>query len=61
MSEVVGAVLGAGLRLDFLHEHDRLAWRAYPGMVEVGEDLFALPEGMAKIPLAFSLQATKSG
>ena len=61
VSAVVGALLRAGLRLDFLHEHDRLAWRAFPGMVEVGEDLFALPEGVTKIPLAFSLQATKPG
>ncbi|GGD43691.1 class I SAM-dependent methyltransferase [Aureimonas glaciei] len=59
ISAVVGSLLGAGLRLDFLHEHERLAWRAFPGMVEVGEDLFALPDGVTKIPLAFSLQATK--
>lgn len=59
VSAVVGALLQAGLRLDFLHEHERLAWRAFAGMVEVGEDLFALPEGVTKIPLSFSLQATK--
>ena len=59
MGEVVGAVLDAGLRLDFLHEHDRLAWRAFPTMVEAGEDLFALPAGLPTIPLAFSLGASK--
>jgi SAM-dependent methyltransferase len=59
LSDVVGSVLGAGLRLDFLREHDQVAWRAFPGMIETGEDLFSLPDGMPKIPLAFSLQATK--
>ncbi|MBB3999931.1 class I SAM-dependent methyltransferase [Aureimonas pseudogalii] len=56
---VVGALLAAGLRLDFLREHDRLAWQAFPGMVEAGEDLFALPPGVAGIPLALSIGATK--
>ena len=59
ISAVVGALISAGLRLDFLHEHDRLAWRAFPGMVETGDDLFSLPEGVTKIPLAFSLGATR--
>ena len=57
--DVVCALLDAGLRLDFLHEHDRLAWRAFPGMVEVDVDLFTLPPGVAKIPLAFSIGATR--
>ena len=56
---VVSAVLDAGLRLDFLREHDRISWRPFPEMIEVGEDLFALPKSAVKIPLAFSLGATK--
>ncbi|MCB8838003.1 bifunctional 2-polyprenyl-6-hydroxyphenol methylase/3-demethylubiquinol 3-O-methyltransferase UbiG [Aurantimonas sp. VKM B-3413] len=59
VADVVSAVIDAGLRLDFLHEHDRLAWRAFPNMIETGEDLFELPEGAVRIPLAFSLGATK--
>ena len=59
VADVVSAVIAAGLRLDFLHEHDRLAWRAFPNLVEAGEDLFELPEGVVRIPLAFSLGATK--
>lgn len=61
LSAIVGAVLAAGLRLDFLREHDCLAWRAFPGMEEVGEDLFALPPGLPRIPLALSLGASKPG
>ncbi|MEX6505382.1 methyltransferase [Jiella sp. M17.18] len=60
VGEIVSAVLAAGLRLDFLHEHDKLAWRAFPDMVEVGEDLFSVPEGAVTIPLAVSLGATKA-
>nr|WP_280949381.1 methyltransferase [Consotaella salsifontis] len=61
VSRVVTAVLEAGMRLDFLHEHDRIAWRAFPEMEEVGVDLFRLKEGTAKIPMAYSLGATKLG
>ncbi|HEV7255154.1 MAG TPA: class I SAM-dependent methyltransferase [Mesorhizobium sp.] len=59
LSEVVGAVLGAGLSLDFLHEHERLVWRAFPGMIEVSDREYALPTDWTKFPLAFSLGATK--
>lgn len=59
VAEVVTAVLDAGMRLDFLHEHDRLAWRAFPHMVEAEDGLYRLPDTAVKIPLAFSLGATK--
>ncbi|MBB3948995.1 class I SAM-dependent methyltransferase [Aureimonas jatrophae] len=59
LGSIVGALLAAGLRLDFLHEHDRIAWRAFEGMVEDGEDLFRLPPGIAAPPLAFSIGASR--
>ncbi|WP_062011729.1 bifunctional 2-polyprenyl-6-hydroxyphenol methylase/3-demethylubiquinol 3-O-methyltransferase UbiG [Aureimonas sp. AU4] len=61
LGSVVGAVLEAGLRLDFLREHDRIAWRAFEGMIEDGVDLFRLPPGIAAPPLAFSIGATRPG
>jgi len=59
LSDVVGAVLRAGLSLDFLHEHERLVWRAFPEMIEVDEREYALPPHWPKFPLAFSLGATR--
>ena len=56
---MIGALIGAGLRLEFFHEHEQIPWRAFPMMVETGEDLFELPEGFPRIPLSYSLKAVK--
>jgi SAM-dependent methyltransferase len=61
LSDVVNAILGAGLALDFLNEHDIVIWKPFPFVVEAGEDQFALPEGQVKIPMSFSIGATKRG
>ena len=62
LSDIINAVIGAGLRLDYLHEHEELAWQFAPIMVakEGKRRMWVLPEGFKKLPLAFSLQATKS-
>lgn len=61
LSEVVNAVIGAGLTLEWLHEHERLAWQFAPWMVPVEgrRRMWVLPEGLPKMPVAYSLQAYK--
>lgn len=61
LSDVVNAVLGAGLTLTRLNEHERLAWQFAPWMVPVEgrRRMWVLPEGFPKMPLAYSLQAVK--
>ena len=59
LSSVIMALLDRGFRLDFLHEHDRIPWRAYPWMVDAGQRMFGIPDDRPKIPLAYSLKATK--
>ncbi len=61
VSDVVRALAAAGMAIDFLREHEIVVWHAFPGMVEVGEDQFVLPEGLPRIPLSFSIGATKRG
>ncbi|MEJ1159779.1 class I SAM-dependent methyltransferase [Prosthecomicrobium sp. N25] len=61
ISEVVTALLGAGLRLEMLREHDRVAWKAYPTLVEDGVDLWRFPAGGPSLPLAYSLRARRPG
>ena len=61
VGDVVGALIGAGMAIDFLREHEIVVWQAFPGMVEVGEDQFALPQGLPRIPLSYSIGATKRG
>ena len=62
LSDIINAVIGAGLRLDYLNEHEELAWQFAPIMVakEGKRRMWVLPEGFKKLPLAFSLHATKA-
>ncbi len=57
-ADIIGALIAAGLRLDFLHEHEVLPYRLFPSMVPDGR-LFKLSHGCVPIPLSFSLRATK--
>ncbi len=58
-SEILGGLIGAGMRLDRLNEFDALTWPLFPMMQEGEDGLYRLPEGAPKLPLAFSLQMTK--
>lgn len=58
LGEIVTALVGAGLRLDWLHEHDSLPWPLSPDLVP-GDDRMYRKEGSA-LPLAFSLRATRT-
>ncbi len=59
LSDIITALLAAGLRLDFLHEHEVLPWRRHPMMVPAGNRMYRLPDGHVRMPLAFSLKAWK--
>jgi SAM-dependent methyltransferase len=61
LSDILNAVIGAGMRLDYLHEHETLAWQFAPIMVpRAGKrQMWVLPPGFPRLPLAFSLRATK--
>jgi SAM-dependent methyltransferase len=59
LGEIVTALVGAGLRLDFLHEFDFVRW-PLDYLVEGPDGLWRLPEGVkGSLPLFFSLKATK--
>ncbi|WP_119679303.1 class I SAM-dependent methyltransferase [Indioceanicola profundi] len=61
ISDILNALIGAGLRLDFLNEHEELPYRLYPCMVPTGTGgMYRLPDGMPRLALSFSLQATKA-
>lgn len=61
ISEVVNAVIDAGLSVTRLNEHERLAWAFAPWMVPVDgrRRMWVLPDGVPKMPVAYSLQAVK--
>ena len=59
IGDAVTALIQAGLTLDFLHKHDRIAWRALPFLEPVKRGLWQMPEGRPHIPLSYSLNARK--
>lgn len=59
ISEILGAVIAAGLTVEMFHEHDRLAWQLWPCLEYDGERMYRLPKGRAPLPLSFSLRARK--
>jgi SAM-dependent methyltransferase len=54
LGSVVSAVISAGLRLEFLHEHDAVPWRMFGCLVEGADGMYRWPE-KPWLPLAFSL------
>jgi SAM-dependent methyltransferase len=62
-SEIIMALLSAGLRIEFLHEFPFCAWENFPEM-ERSDDRFhrmSDPNKDNLIPMTFSLKATKPG
>lgn len=75
LGEIVNALIAAGLRLEFVHEHREVAWRALPSLLPVGADaapgadgryqsnrMWRLPDAQRDLaPLMYSLLACKPG
>ncbi|CAK9786861.1 unnamed protein product [Cutaneotrichosporon oleaginosum] len=60
VGEVVTALIGAGLRIEVLEEHDSVPWEAMPGAMERrGLDEWALKEYSGCMPLSYTLVARK--
>ena len=57
MSDILNALIENDLRIDFLHEHSVIPWKALPCMIKGDNGFWRLPEGMDKLPLMFSLRA----
>lgn len=61
LGEIVTALINAGLRIDFLVEHDSVPWEALPGQMVLrpgGE--WALAERSGVMPLSYTLRASKA-
>jgi 2-polyprenyl-3-methyl-5-hydroxy-6-metoxy-1,4-benzoquinol methylase len=59
LSDIVSALLGAGLQIEMLHEHEVLPWKPFSMMVAAGQGYYRLPDGVPSIPLTLSLRARK--
>ena len=63
-ADVVNALIGAGLTIEFLHEFPVCAWPVVAGCVirerfSDSHHYWGLPESMPQLPLSFSVQARK--
>ncbi len=59
LGRIVTAFAKAGLIVEFLHEHDKLAWQQLDCMVEDEAGYWRLPQGAPWLPVSFSLRAHK--
>ncbi|MFG2195752.1 class I SAM-dependent methyltransferase [Streptomyces sp. NPDC048639] len=60
VGEVVSALADAGLRIEFLHEHDvTVVVQAFPSLRRGDDGLFRLPQDRPGIPLMYSVLATR--
>ena len=59
LGDTVSALISAGLRIEFLHEHPYSVYRQLPFMKQEADGYWRLPEHSQSIPLMFSIKATK--
>lgn len=59
MGETIQALIDAGLRIDRVEEYDSLEWQALSQMVEGDDGLWRLPERRKRLPLMWSVLATR--
>lgn len=58
LGRIVMALLDAGLRLEFLHEHAAITWRMFDMLVKDERGLYRWPD-QPWLPLSFSLRAMR--
>jgi SAM-dependent methyltransferase len=58
LGEVLTALAGAGLRLDFLRERDVTLFRRFP-VLERSDGEYRFPAGHPRVPLLYSVKATR--
>lgn len=61
MAEIVTALIDAGLRIEYLHEHPFSVYEQLPMLEPDGKGYWRFPDGRQPIPLMFSLKAVKTG
>lgn len=61
LSDILGALLKAGLVIESFNEYERIFHRRFRGMVEGPRGWYSLPQYAGKLPLLFTLKARKPG
>jgi len=58
VGQIVTAIAGAGLRIEFLHEHDFADFQRFESLQRQTDSTYRLPPGRPRIPMLFSLRAS---
>jgi hypothetical protein len=61
IGQIVTALVRHGLRLEWSTEHDWTYWQHFPWLVQNAEGKWTSPPDRPRLPLSFSLLATKPG
>jgi SAM-dependent methyltransferase len=60
LGEIVSALAGAGLRIEFLHEFPYCVYAKFPFLQQGADGWWLLPDRNTNVPLMFSLKARKA-
>ncbi|MBD2832633.1 class I SAM-dependent methyltransferase [Streptomyces sp. NPDC049952] len=61
VGEVVSALAAAGLRIEFLHEHDASLFPRYQVLKRGGDGYYRFPSDRPRIPMMYSIKASRQG
>jgi len=59
VSDIINAIIGAGLRLEFFNEFGSMDEPVYPEMIKREDGLFTFSDMPVELPILFSLKASK--
>lgn len=59
MADILNALVGAGLSIEYLHEFPYCVYRHFPFMEQGADGWWRLPAGSPELPLMFSLKANR--
>jgi len=59
LHDILGELLAAGLVIEEFHEYPFTGWKQFPFLEQRADGWWHFPEGKRRIPLLFSLTATK--
>jgi hypothetical protein len=62
LGDVLSAIAATGLRIEFVHEHDFTLFQRFPvleGRTEGITRIYRLPEGQPRVPMIYSVRATR--
>jgi SAM-dependent methyltransferase len=61
LGEIITALIRNDLRIDAFEEHDWTVWQRFGWLVQDAGGIWRIPQGRARMPLTFTLLATKAG